>query len=115
MTCPPLPPSVDVRNLTCMVQRGKIAVHVQFLYSPSLSGIANGCWLFPEVPEIGRTLYICAPEDIVLHKLLWHAAGSGVSDRQWYDLQGVLRLQAHDLDLAYLRHWAEVLCIGALL
>ena len=41
-----------------------------------------------EVPEIGRTLYICAPEDIVLHKLLWYAAGDGVSDRQWYDLQG---------------------------
>jgi hypothetical protein len=68
-----------------------------------------------EVPEIGRTLYICAPEDTVLHKLLWYAAESGVSDRQWYDLQGVLRLQAHGLDLAYLQHWAVVLGIGALL
>src|SRR5262249_50965915 len=68
-----------------------------------------------DVPEIGRTLYVCAPEDIVLHKLLWYAAGSGVSDRQWYDLQGVLRLQAHDLDLAYLLHWAVILGIGALL
>jgi hypothetical protein len=68
-----------------------------------------------EIPEIARTLYICAPEDIVLHKLLWYVAGSGVSDRQWYDLQGVLRLQAHDLDLAYLRHWAGVLGIGGLL
>lgn len=68
-----------------------------------------------EVPEIGRTLYICAPEDIVLHKLLWYVAGSGVSDRQWYDLQGVLRLQAYGLDLAYLRHWATVLGVGTLL
>jgi hypothetical protein len=68
-----------------------------------------------EVPEIGRTLYVCAPEDIVLHKLLWYAVGSGVSDRQWYDLQGVLRLQAHDLDLAYLRYWAVALSIEALL
>jgi hypothetical protein len=68
-----------------------------------------------EIPEIGRTLYICAPEDIVLHKLLWYAAGSGVSDRQWYDLQGVLRLQAHGLDLVYLQHWAVALGIGALL
>jgi hypothetical protein len=68
-----------------------------------------------EVSEIGRTLYVCAPEDIVLHKLLWYAAGSGVSDRQWYDLQGVLRLQAHGLDLAYLRHWASALGVGALL
>src|SRR5712691_12639611 len=62
-----------------------------------------------------RTLYICAPEDIVLHKLLWYAAGSGVSDRQWYDLQGVLRLQAYGLDLAYLRYWATVLGVGELL
>jgi hypothetical protein len=68
-----------------------------------------------EVPEVGRTLYICAPEDTVLHKLLWYAAGSGVSDRQWYDLQGVLRLQAHGLDLAYLRHWGAVLGVEALL
>jgi len=68
-----------------------------------------------EVPEIGRTLYICAPEDIVLHKLLWYAAGSGISDRQWYDLQGVLRLQAYGLDLAYLRYWATVLGVGELL
>jgi hypothetical protein len=51
----------------------------------------------------------------VLHKLLWYAAGSGVSDRQWYDLQGVLRLQAQGLDLAYLRHWAVVLEVEALL
>ena len=68
-----------------------------------------------DVPEIGRTLYVCAPEDIVLHKLLWYVAGSGVSDRQWYDLQGVLRLQADALDPAYLRHWGAVLGIGALL
>jgi len=68
-----------------------------------------------EVPEIGRTLYVCAPEDIVLHKLLWYAAGSGVSDRQWYDLQGVLRLQAHGLDLAYLQRWAAALGVGELL
>src|SRR4030095_10041280 len=68
-----------------------------------------------EVPEIVRTLYICTPEDTVLHKLLWYAARSGVSDRLWYDLQGVLRLQAHGLDVAYLRHWAVVLGIGSLL
>jgi len=68
-----------------------------------------------EVPEVGRTLYFCSPEDIVLHKLLWYRAGSGVSDRQWYDLQGVLRLQAQSLDWAYLQQWASELGIAALL
>ena len=68
-----------------------------------------------EVPEVGRTLSFCSPEDIVLHKLLWYRAGSGVSDRQWYDLQGVLRLQAQDLDLGYLQHWATELDVAELL
>jgi len=68
-----------------------------------------------QVPEAGRVLYFCAPEDIVLHKLLWYRAGSGVSDRQWYDLQGVLRLQAQALDLAYLQRWAATLGVAGLL
>jgi hypothetical protein len=68
-----------------------------------------------ELPDVGRTLYFTSPEDIVLHKLLWYAMGSGVSDRQWYDLQGVLRLQAERLDLAYMRRWADQLGIMDLL
>ena len=68
-----------------------------------------------EIPDVGRTLYFTSPEDIVLHKLLWYAMGGGVSDRQWYDLQGVLRLQAERLDLAYMRRWAEQLGIRDLL
>jgi len=67
-----------------------------------------------EMPEMRRTLYFCAPEDIVLHKL-WYRAGGGVSDRQWYDLQGVLRLHAQGLDLAYLQQWAAALDMTALL
>ena len=68
-----------------------------------------------ELSDVGRTLYFTSPEDIVLHKLLWYAMGSGVSDRQWYDLQGVLRLQAERLDLAYMRRWADQLGIMDLL
>jgi len=68
-----------------------------------------------DMPEGGCRLYFCAPEDIVLHKLLWYRAGGEVSDRQWYDLQGVLRLQAQNLDLSYLQQWAAELSIAALL
>jgi hypothetical protein len=64
-----------------------------------------------DVPDIGRVLYFTSPEDIVLHKLLWYTMGGGVSDRQWYDLQGVLRLQAERLDLDYMRQWAVQLGI----
>jgi hypothetical protein len=68
-----------------------------------------------DIPGLGRSLYFASPEDIVLHKLLWYAEASGVSDRQWYDLQGVLRLQGRSLDLAYLRNWASRLGVADLL
>jgi hypothetical protein len=34
---------------------------------------------------------------------------------EWYDLQGVLRLQAEALDMAYMRRWADQLGLTALL
>lgn len=68
-----------------------------------------------EVPGLNRLLYFSSPEDIVLHKLLWYAEGGGVSDRQWYDLQGVLRLQARTLDRDYLQIWADRVGVASLL
>lgn len=68
-----------------------------------------------EIPGLGRSLYISSPEDIVLHKLLWYTDGGGVSDRQWYDLQGVLRMRGRTLDLTYLWTWAERMEVTELL
>jgi hypothetical protein len=67
------------------------------------------------VPGAGRALYFPSAEDIVLQKLQWFRDGGGVSERQWYDLQGVLRLQKQALDFAYLRSWAERLGLAELL
>lgn len=67
-----------------------------------------------EVPEVDRALDFCSPEDIVLHKLRWYEMGNRVSERQWYDLQGVLRLRT-SLDISYLRRWARELELEDLL
>lgn len=48
-----------------------------------------------------------SPEDAVLYKLRWYTLGNRVSERQWNDVVQVLEVQAHHLDLDYLRHWAE--------
>ena len=62
-----------------------------------------------------RSVYIASPEDTILTKLEWYRLGHEVSERQWRDVIGVLKVQADRLDLAYLRHWAAELSIFDLL
>jgi hypothetical protein len=60
-------------------------------------------------------LYITSAEDTVLAKLDWYRQGGAVSDRQWRDVLGVLKVQAGALDRAYLREWAARLNLADLL
>ncbi len=54
----------------------------------------------------GRRIPCASAEDIILQKLLWFVAGGGVSDRQWRDIRGVIRVQGAALDRGYLEHHA---------
>jgi hypothetical protein len=56
-----------------------------------------------------------SPEDIILRKLVWYQMGNRVSERQWLDVLGVLKVQGKNLDAAYLREWAGKLGVAALL
>jgi hypothetical protein len=58
---------------------------------------------------------VATPEDIVLNKLIWYQDGGGVSERQWDDAKGVLKVQGDTLDYQYLEHWAEILGIKELI
>jgi hypothetical protein len=66
-----------------------------------------------ENPE--STFFIASPEDTILNKLEWYLAGGEVSERQWGDVIGVLKVQADKLNLGYMRLWAEKLRVGPLL
>ena len=63
----------------------------------------------------GQRIDIVSPEDSVLQKLEWFRLGGEVSDKQWSDILGVLRVQAGRLDEAYLNHWAKELGVLDLL
>lgn len=62
-----------------------------------------------------RELVVASPEDVVAQKLHWFALGDRVSERQWLDAIGVLKVLGPRLDLAYLRRIAEMMGVEALL
>ena len=62
-----------------------------------------------------QSVYVITPEDIILSKLEWYRMGGEVSDRQWRDILGVLKTRAGELDLEYLRKWANELKVSDLL
>lgn len=60
-------------------------------------------------------VFIISPEDIILAKLDWYRMGGEVSERQWRDILGVLKIRAGELDMAYLQKWASELKVLDLL
>jgi hypothetical protein len=65
--------------------------------------------------EPGSEVQLAAPEDVVIHKLRWYRMGGDVSDRQWRDILGVLKVQGGRLDRAYLTRTAGQLDLADLL
>jgi len=69
--------------------------------------------LLSEDPE--RHAYITSAEDIILSKLEWYRMGGEISDRQWRDVLGVLKVQGDRLDRDYLRCMSVELGVTGLL
>jgi hypothetical protein len=59
--------------------------------------------------------YFASPEDTVLAKLEWYRRGNEVSDIQWRDVREIIKVQGEQLDLDYMRHWAQELNVADLL
>jgi hypothetical protein len=57
---------------------------------------------------------VASPEDTILAKLEWVRRGGETSERQWWDVVGVLRVTA-GADRDYLGKWASALGVADLL
>lgn len=61
------------------------------------------------------TARVASPEDILLAKLEWYRLGGEVSERQWRDVIGVLKVQTGMLELDYLHRMAQEIHVEDLL
>lgn len=66
-------------------------------------------------PDGSIAVRFASPEDTLLHKLVWFRLGNEISDRQWSDILGILKVQGALLDNAYLDRWAPLLDVADLL
>jgi hypothetical protein len=62
-----------------------------------------------------QRLSLPSAEDTILAKLEWYRLGDEVSERQWSDVIGVMKVNGPWLDRAYLERWAGELDVADLL
>ncbi len=61
---------------------------------------------FIKVLDKSSEFYFSSPEDIILSKLLWYEKGNRVSERQWLDVLGVIKVQGNSgINILLLVFW----------
>ena len=68
-----------------------------------------------EDDDVQTEYYFSSPEDVIISKLKWYESGGKVSERQWHDVIGVMKVQGNSLDTKYLQKWANQLGVYELL
>ena len=100
-------------------------VHLRTMFKADVFILQGDSWSREEMararteqldgPEGKVTIRFASAEDTLLHKLVWYKLGSQISDRQWGDILGVLKVQGQALDQEYLDQWAPLLDVFELL
>lgn len=65
-------------------------------------------------PDRDKTVFVATAEDTILAKLRWYRSGHETSSNHWNDVVGILGTSLHNLDIEYLRTWADELGVADL-
>jgi hypothetical protein len=107
-------------------QRGSFnAIYLATMFKADVFVARDDAWSREELSR-GRTqqfdtsegkvsIRFASAEDTLLHKLFWFQLGNEVSERQWSDVIGMLKIQKGVLDDAYLDQWSGALGVAELL
>ncbi len=109
--------AVQCRDLFNVIHRDTMfKVDIFVMASEDTSREEMGCRRPYHIPEIpGLPLRLASAEDIIIRKLHRYKLGNCISERQWNDTLGVIRVQKGALDLAYLKLAAQRYDISDLL
>ena len=66
-------------------------------------------------PDVERRIYIATAEDTILAKLRWYLKGGEISSTQWGDVLGIIGTQGEQLDVEFLREYADRIGVRELL
>jgi len=100
-------------------------VHLATMFKADIFVPGRDSWTLEELKR-GRTeqfdvesravsIRFASPEDTLLHKLVWYKLGNEISERQWRDVLGIMKVQGSQLDSSYLDLWADAIDVVALL
>jgi hypothetical protein len=102
-------------NLIHLATMFKVDVFVSRNRPFDLSAFARAGTQAPGPGLESQSIPMAAAEDVLLAKLEWYRRGGEVSEQQWADVVGIVRVGHGALDVDYLRLWAVPLGVKDLL
>ena len=54
-----------------------------------------------------RMFFLASAEDVIIARLDWYRREGEISEKQWGDILGILRVQGQNLNFDYLKRWTD--------
>ena len=102
-------------NLIHLATMFKVDVFVSRNRPFDLSAFARAGTAAPGPGLESQSIPVASAEDVLLAKLEWYRRGGDMSERQWDDVVGIVRVGRGAIDVDYLRRWAAPLGVEDLL